>query len=145
MRWPASVAATQKATEMHMGGAAHALHAMDFLEYAYLQIGDDAKAKAMIAQMDNMQEMDMGDGMPGYLGMARAAFPATYAIETRNWKDAAALKAIPSAKPYNAAIVYWAQAVGYGHLHDSANAHKAVAQYDAMVEATMEEEEEWEE
>ena len=132
----ASVAATQKATEMHMGGAAHALHAMDFLEYAYLQIGDDAKAKAIIAQMDSMHEMDMGDGMQGYLDMARASFPATYAIETRDWKDAAALKAIPSAKPYNAAIVYWAQAVGYGHLHDAANAHKAVAQYDAMVEAT---------
>jgi len=132
----ASVAATQKATEMHMGGAAHALHAMDFLEYAYLQIGDDAKAKAIVAQMDTMQEMDMGDGMHGYLDMARAAFPATYAIETRNWKDAAALKAIPSAKPYNAAVVYWAQAVGYGHLHDAANAHRAVAQYDAMVEAT---------
>jgi Tetratricopeptide repeat len=132
----ASVAATQKATEMHMGGAAHALHAMDFLEYAYLQIGDDAKAKAIVTQMNTMQEMDMGDGMHGYLDMARAAFPATYAIETRNWKDAAALKVVPGAKPYNAATVYWAQAVGYGHLHDATNAHKAVAQYDAMVEAT---------
>ena len=40
------------------------------------------------------------------------------------------------ASPYNAAIVYWAQAVGYGHLHDAANARKAVKQYDAMVEAT---------
>lgn len=132
----ASVAATKKATEMHMGGAAHALHAMDFLEYAYLQIGDDAKAKAIVAQLDSMGEMDMGDGMHGYLDMARAAFPATYAIETRNWKGAAALEASPNAKPYNAAIVYWAQAVAYGHLHDAASAHKAVAKYDAMVEAT---------
>ena len=51
-------------------------------------------------------------------------------------KDAAALQPFAGSKPYNAAIVYRAQAVGYGHLHDAANARKAVKQYDAMVEAT---------
>jgi tetratricopeptide (TPR) repeat protein len=132
----ASVAVTQKASQMHMGGAAHALHAMDFLEYAYLQIGDDAEAKAIVAQLATMQEMDMGDGMQGYLDMARASFPSTYAIETHDWKSAALLQPVRGAKPYNAAIVYWAQAVGYGHLHDAENARKAVSQYDAMVEAT---------
>jgi len=132
----ASIAATQRAQEMHMGGAEHKLHAMDFLEYAYLQIGDDAKAKAILEQLPSMHETDMSDGMSGYLDMARASFPATYWIETRNWKEAAALQPVQGAKPYHAAIVYWAQAVGYGHLHDAAGARKAVAQYDAMVEAT---------
>ena len=71
----ASVAATQKASEMQMGGAAHALHALDFLEYAYLQVGDDAKSKGIVDQLGTMQQMDMGDGMHGYLDMARVPSP----------------------------------------------------------------------
>ena len=132
----ASQAATQKASEHHMGGAAHDLHAMDFLEYAYLQIGEEAKAKAIVDQVASMPSMNSDDDMHGYMDMARAAFPATYLIEMRQWKDVIALEPTSASKPYNQAIVYWAQAIGYGHLGDIANAKKAVEQYDAMVEAT---------
>jgi tetratricopeptide (TPR) repeat protein len=131
----ASVAATKKASAMHMAGAAHDLHALDFLEYSYLQIGEDAKAKAIVDQLASMPQMDMGD-MHGYLDMARASFPSTYLIEMRQWNDVVALQPTLASKPYNQATIYWAQAIGYGHLGDAANARKAVEQYDAMVEAT---------
>ena len=39
---------------MQMGGAAHGLHALDFLEYAYLQVGDDAKSKGIVDQLGTM-------------------------------------------------------------------------------------------
>jgi hypothetical protein len=132
----ASEAATQKASAHHMGGAGHDLHAMDFLEYAYLQIGEDAKAKAIVDQVTSMHPMRSEDDMHGYMDMARAAFPAKYFIELKQWKDVVALQPNLASKPYNQAIVYWAQAIGYAHLGDAANARKAVEQYDAMVEAT---------
>jgi tetratricopeptide (TPR) repeat protein len=132
----ASEAATQKASAHHMEGAGHDLHAMDFLEYAYLQIGEDAKAKAIVDQVASMPSTNSDDLMHGYMDMARAAFPATYFIEMRQWKDVIALQPSLASKPYNQAMVYWAHAIGYAHLGDAQNARKAVEQYDSMVEAT---------
>ena len=73
--------------------------------------------------------------MHEYMDMARAEFPATYYIETRNWKEAAALQPATGAEPENAAITYWARAVGSGRLKDAAAAKKNLAKYDARVEA----------
>lgn len=132
----ASIAATQhNETGMHMG-AENQVHAMDFLEYAYLQIGEDAKAQALVEQLANIQPEDVSPSLKGYLNRMRAHFPAMYALETKNWKEAVALQPPPGAEPYNQAITYWAQAVGAGHLHDLAAARRAVDQYNAMLEAT---------
>jgi hypothetical protein len=43
----ASLHAAQSTSAVHVG-AEHQLHAMEFLEYAYLQIGEDDKAKEMV-------------------------------------------------------------------------------------------------
>src|SRR5260370_28276895 len=50
----ASIAATRKTAAMHMGGAGHQFHAMDFLFYAYMQSGRDADAKALIEEIRAM-------------------------------------------------------------------------------------------
>jgi tetratricopeptide (TPR) repeat protein len=132
----ASIAATQhNETGMHMG-AENQVHAMDFLEYAYLQIGEDAKAKAVVDQLASIPPEDVDPSLKGYLNRMRAHFPAMYALETKNWKEATALQPPPGAEPYGQAITYWAQAVGAGHLHDAAAAGRAVDQYNAMIEAT---------
>lgn len=125
----ASIAAADQS-----GPTGHALHAMDFLNYAYLQVGEDEKAHqivAKVAPMDPMQVHDMHD----YLDMAQAGFPATYEIEMRHWKEAAALKPGKDAKPENAAITYWARGVGSGHPHNVSAAKQDLAEYDAMEEA----------
>ena len=124
-----SIAAAEQSNSM-----GHELHAMDFLNYAYLQVGEDDKAKQIV---DHVATMDMKQtrDMHGYLDLARAGFPATYEIEMRHWKEAAALQPRKDAKPENAAIIYWARAVGSGHLKDTATAKQNLAQYDAMVEA----------
>jgi tetratricopeptide (TPR) repeat protein len=109
---------------------------MDFLEYAYLQIGDDANAKAMVDQLTSIRPEDVDAGLDGYLNNMLAHFPAMYALETRDWKAAVALPVRADAQPYFQAITYWARAVGAGHLRDAASAREAVAQYEAMVEAT---------
>ncbi len=107
---------------------------MDFLNYAYLQIGEDEKAHAMIEKVTTMDTM-AGHDMHQYLDMARAGFPATYEIEMRHWKEAAALQPIKGALPQNAALTFWARAVGSGHLKDAAAAKQDLAKYDAMVAA----------
>ncbi len=116
------------------GSMGHELHAMDFLNYAYLQVGEDDKAKQIVDKVATMDVMPTRD-MHGYLDLARAGFPATYEIEMRHWKEAAALQPAKDAKPENAAITYWARAVGSGHLKDAAAAKQNLANYDAMVEA----------
>ncbi len=127
----ASIAAVEAQRSGSMG---HELHAMDFLNYAYLQVGEDAKAKQIVDQVATMDMTPTRD-MHGYLDMARAGFPATYDIEMRHWKEAAALEPSKDAEPQNAAITYWARAVGSGHLKDAAAAKQDLAKYDAMVEA----------
>ncbi len=125
----ASVAAAEAS-----GSYGHELHAMDFLNYAYLQVGEDDKAKALVTKVQSMDPM-AGHDMHEYLDMARAGFPATFEIEMRHWKEAAALDPKSAGKPENVAITYWARAVGSGHLHDASAAKTDLAQYDAMIEA----------
>ena len=115
------------------GSYGHELHAMDFLNYAYLQVGEDDKAKAIITKVQTMEPM-AGHDMHEYLDMARAGFPATYEIEMRHWKKAASLDPKMATKPENIAIIYWARAIGSGHLRDAAAVKENLARYDAMVE-----------
>jgi tetratricopeptide (TPR) repeat protein len=124
----ASVAAAEAS-----GSYGHELHALDFLNYAYLQVSDDGKAREIVAKVASMDPAK-GHDMHGYLDLARARFPATYEVEMRHWKEAAALDPSAAKEPENVAETYWARAVGSGHLHDAAAAKQDLAQYDALVE-----------
>ncbi|MGZ4815338.1 MAG: tetratricopeptide repeat protein [Terriglobales bacterium] len=125
----ASVAAAEKT---HSTG--HELHALDFLNYAYLQTGQDAKAKAVITKAAAIQSMDDMKDMEDYLEYAKVQFPATYAIETRNWKEAETLPLPAGIHPHIAAVNYWAHAVGAGHLRDPRVVEAALQQFDAALE-----------
>src|SRR5712692_11446980 len=50
----ASIDATRKTAAMHMGGAGHQYHAMDFLIYAYRQSGREADAQKVIDEVKTM-------------------------------------------------------------------------------------------
>jgi tetratricopeptide (TPR) repeat protein len=129
----ASLAAARKFSGMHVG-AEHRIHAMDFLEYAYLQIGENSKAKVIVDQLASIQEDDVDPGLDGYLDRMRAHMPAMYALETHQWKEALALEPAAGAEPSAQAITYWARAVAAGRLRDVAAARDAVLQYDAILE-----------
>jgi tetratricopeptide (TPR) repeat protein len=131
----ATIAATQQPSAIHFG-AEHQVHAMDFLEYAYLQIGEDSKAKAIANGLGNVREQDMDKGLDGYLNQMRAHFPAMYALERHQWKGAMALQPSPGAEAENQQITYWARAVGAGHVCNAVAAQDAVNQFDAMLAAT---------
>lgn len=131
----ASLQAAQNPSAVHVG-AENQLHAMEFLEYAYLQIGDDDKAKLMVEKADKIAYTQVDPNLHDYVNRTRANSPALFYLETRNWKAAEALKPDPAAEPYNQAITFWARAIAAGHLRDLRVAKDAAAQYDHMVELT---------
>jgi len=137
--WPDDIQSNLKSVEVsrqHSGMrlGADKVHSMDFLEYAYLQTGQNSKAMEMMKGVADVQDMEKS--FSGYLNYARAHFPAMYALETHDWKNAEALAPPAGAEPYNQAITYWARAIGAGHLRDAAAARDAIARYEALIEAT---------
>jgi predicted Zn-dependent protease len=130
----ASIAATRKTAEMHMGGEGHQFHALDFLFYAYLQSGRDSDAKALIDEVKNMPSMvhDMyGMGFDPRIS-ALVHFSALYPLEMRHWQDAAALPPIPGATDSEQSEIYWARAIGAAHLGNADQVRKEAEQIDAI-------------
>lgn len=124
----ASEAAAEKQSSTH-----DRVHAMDFLLYAYLQTGQDSKARQIETEMLEIPKAQYGD-MQGYGDYARVHFPALLALETKSWKDAENLSP-PDLGPEYQAMTYWAKAVGAGHLHDVDAARSAVEHFDQKLEA----------
>ena len=99
----------------HPGSASFdALHALDYLEYAYLQIGDEASARRVLGETAEARRFDEPSFAAGY---AIAAVPARWTLERRDWTGAAALRPSPVALPwdrfpYAPALTEFARAVG---------------------------------
>lgn len=130
----ASLAAARQPSSMHIG-AENQVHAMEFLEYAYLQVGESKKAHEMIEQLQGVREQDLNPGLEGYLDWQHAQFPARYALEMRQWKEAKILEPAAS-DPVAQSVTFWARAIGTGHLREAEAAREAVAKFDALVEET---------
>jgi hypothetical protein len=113
----------------------HKVHSMDFLEYAYMQIGDDASAKATIEQVAAISAAQMDPQFENYLLVRQAEGPAKYALERRQWKEALGLQPIAGAPADVQMVTYWGRAVAAGHLHDAAAAQEALKHYDELLEA----------
>jgi len=100
----ASQRAAKEAADFH-----DQLHSMDYLVYAYLQLGQDAKAKAVIDDMTKVTGFTE-TFLPG--PYALAVSPARYAVERGDWKAAAELQVRPSPLAQVQAITYFARALG---------------------------------
>jgi tetratricopeptide (TPR) repeat protein len=114
----------------------HKVHSLDFLEYAYLQIGDDASAKAAIEQIAAIRPEQMDPDFENYLLVRQAEGPARYALERRQWKEALSLQPSAGAPPDVQLVTYWGHAVAAGHLHDAVAAQDSLKHYDELLEAT---------
>ena len=132
----ASAAAAQRMmAKSHPGAVAFdTLHALDYLEYAYLQIGDEAKARGVLEQAAAAKTFDERNFAAGY---ALAAVSARYALERRRWADAARLES-PQAElpwqnfPYAPATTYFAQALGSARSGQPERARAAVAKLEEI-------------
>jgi tetratricopeptide (TPR) repeat protein len=134
-----SVAASHAAEGRKQSGAMDQFHSDDFLVYAYLQSGQEARAKAVLddsaAQLAHFESMsDMGDHyMTGMFPYYRTKLPIIYNLELRDWKTAAALPAVAGAPPESQTLTYWARTVAAGHLQEAQQARASLADYDALM------------
>lgn len=110
----------------------HYTHALDYLAYAYLQIGADEAAQAAVEEAAAVSG-PFSELNPDASAYALAAMPARYALERRDWKRAAALiPRVPTDFPWGPqhagyeAITYFARALGRAHLGDTAAARADV-------------------
>jgi tetratricopeptide (TPR) repeat protein len=85
------------------------LHAMDYLVYAYLQTGQDAKAQAVIEEMRGVSGFTETLVVGPY---ALAVSPARYAVERGDWNAAAQLAVRPTPLANVEAITHFARAFG---------------------------------
>jgi hypothetical protein len=116
-----SLAASEAYANKNFGGAANAgiSHSMDFLTYAYLQTGQDAKAKGILDKRGGIEKW-VNHLLPGDMGYA--AIPVRYALERNQWNDAAALTPVESQYPQAVAMGHFARALGAarsGHAEQS--------------------------
>ncbi len=118
------------------------LHAVDYLVYAYLQQGDEEKARALLERMNQIGEgaLDLPNFAAAY---ALAAVPARFALERRKWDEAARLTLKPASFPwqnfpYAEANTHFARAVGAARTGDLNTAKVAVDRLAAIRKTLVE-------
>lgn len=130
-----AAAAKRQVARTHPGATAFDdLHALDYLEYAYLQRGDDRKAREVLEEVAKASRFDDPNFAAGF---ALAAVPARYALERHDWRTAAALAAPAVEIPwerfsYARGITSFANALGSAHIGDLDRARKALAELQAL-------------
>ena len=127
----ASKAAAESAGLHH--GAENRLHAMEFLEYAYLQTGRFNEAKTIVTEAGSVRPTDVDPRYPDMWAAVQARYSALHAIETRDWTMAEQLSPIPGRGPSSQEATLLAHAEGAAHLHDRKAAADALQRLESLT------------
>ena len=118
------------------------LHAMDYLEYAYLQGARDRDAKRVLDEIAAIKKVDREHFVTAY---ALAAIPARYALERGRWADAARLLPYPNEKdfpwrsfPQSMAILVYARALGAARSGNAPAVREEIERLRRLREAMIE-------
>ena len=130
----AALQAADKMEAMHLHVMHHRMHSMDFLQYAYLQIGDDERAKGEMDDLARIRRADIEKDYREYYDEMATSFAARYALERRQWKEALDLQPLAGAAPNIQLDTYWTRAIAAGHLHNAAAAQDALKTYEDLLE-----------
>jgi hypothetical protein len=128
----ASIAATHRGEQMHMGGEGHQFHAMDFLVYAELQSGNETAARQVIADvkaMPPMRDMYYGDNDPRFSN--QEAFEASCALELHHWAEASSLPLVAGTNGDDS-LTYRARAIGAARSGNVLEAQKSLTELEAI-------------
>jgi hypothetical protein len=127
-----SAAAAQAAGEVY-----EQLHATDYEVYAYLQTGQDAKARALVEDAPHIARSanaTAGAAPPLAGGYALAAMPARYALERGAWEEAARLPPGAGMAPSVEAITWFARGIGAARAGDRHSPQEALAELQRRIE-----------
>ena len=109
-------------------------HAYDFAVYAALQLGQDARAKAMAEKAANTPVR--GDRPPGAGNFtALAAMPARQMIERGDWAGAAALPVTTSPYPQADSLTRFTRGIGMARSGDAAGAKREIEAMETLRRA----------
>jgi tetratricopeptide (TPR) repeat protein len=122
----AAITAAAQATKAGLGDEHYQIHAMTFLQYAYLQTGQTDKALQLVDALKEVPGISAAE-----IEDNQAGFRARYALETHDWKMAAGLQST-STWP----VTWWARAIGAARTGDAAAAQAAVTKLDEATNAT---------
>jgi tetratricopeptide (TPR) repeat protein len=129
----ASLAYIQKA--LGPGGYdGNTVHAMDYLEYAYLQTAQDGPAKAVVDELTGFRQTDSANLTVAY---HVASIPARYVLERRDWSAAASLSApetgVPLDRfPWAEAMISYARALGEARTGNITGAQADIARLQSL-------------
>lgn len=103
------------------------IHALDYLVYAYLQLGDNQKAKLELTKMSEIKEVFPSDHFAS--AYALIAVPCRLAIENKNWDLATKLE-LPKTNldwekaDWPVAMLHFSRALGFSNLGETFKAEK---------------------
>ena len=105
----AELAASDETASQNGEARDQRLHAMDYLEYAYLQSGRVTLAKSVLEKMNSLNPVP---GLTLTGNYANAAIPARFALERHNWEEASRISPSREGVPWAQAITWMAIGVG---------------------------------
>jgi tetratricopeptide (TPR) repeat protein len=121
----AAAAAAAEATRNHMGEAQYQFHAMDFLDFSYLQLGEEAKALQVVEDLNKVT-----GGSEGWIRNLRVILTTRNLLELHRWKEALALA--PQGDTFEFQLVYALHAIAAARTGD---AHAAEENYKNLKKA----------
>jgi hypothetical protein len=131
--WSESIKANLNALDAAKGY----VHAIDFMVYAHLQMGQDGEAKRLLGVSAELQKSAGGLDQRSPTGAllpvhtAYAAIPARYVIERGAWTEATALPLQPTSPPADA-ITHFTRAMGFARLRNTASARTEIDKIQAL-------------
>jgi Tfp pilus assembly protein PilF len=127
--WNESIASNTAAARAAKAGKEFhdQLHAMDYMVYAHLQLGQDRAASDIIAEMMQTAGAFNPEGGAQVAPYALAASPARYMVERGDWKGAAGLRVRPSKFLHTEAMTHFARALGAAQTGDLDSARAGIA------------------
>lgn len=126
----AAAASAAKATQEHRAVAHYQFHALDFLNYSYLQSGQESKARELVKELANVPGADRES-----VAEHQAWLAARNAFELHRWKEAAELP-IPSIPRDSQESLYRVRTIGAAR---SGNAAAARQNLQKFIEISAEE------
>ncbi|MFN2645494.1 MAG: tetratricopeptide repeat protein [Burkholderiales bacterium] len=118
--WPDSAATNRRSADVALKTKEgdDALHALDYVVYAYLQLARDSDARKSYEEAARISP-----STPRFIGpYPLAAMPARLAIERGAWREAAQLQPLQSKFPFTEALTHQARAIGAARTGDAAAA-----------------------
>ncbi|HXN53872.1 MAG TPA: hypothetical protein VN943_18220 [Candidatus Acidoferrum sp.] len=126
----AAAASAAKATQEHRATSHYQFHALDFLNYSYLQSGQESKAREMVKELESVPAAGRES-----IAEHQAWLAARNAFELHRWKEAAALP-IPHVPRESQESTYRVRAIGAARSGDPAAARQSLKKF---VEISAEE------